>query len=231
MIFRSSSTTATLLVLFATTAANFANAQVVTSQGLCPPESPVKTIAEREGGKCNFMSESCVYTLATGAPECPTNTNFQCRCGGTGLAYICSCRGDGAATPVAPIAPPTAAPVDPTAAPVDPTDAPVDPTAAPVDPTDAPVDPTAAPVDPTAAPVDPTAAPVDPTAAPVDPTDAPVVAPTDAPVDPTAAPVALDVDSAQAASGGASTSTNVLSTLMVSGAAAIGIATCLTLGL
>jgi len=219
MIFRSSSTTATLLVLLATTAANFANAQI--TQGLCPEDSPVTTIAEREGGSCNFMSESCQYNPGTGAPECPDNTSFQCRCGGRGNPYICSCRGDGAATPVAPIAPPTPALIDPTAAPFDPTAAPVDPTAAPVDPTAAPVDPTAAPIDPTAAPIDPTAAPIDPTDAPIDPTAAPVA---------TATPVALDVGMAQAASGGAST-TNVVSTLMVSGAAAIGIATCLALGL
>jgi hypothetical protein len=89
----------------------------------------------------------------TGAPVCPTGTNFQCRCGGPGLAYVCSCRGEGTA----------AAPVALTSAPVAPTDAPVAPTDAPVAPTDAPVAPTDAPVAPTDAPVAPIVAPTDAT--------------------------------------------------------------------
>jgi hypothetical protein len=127
----------------------------------------------------------------TGAPVCPTGTNFQCRCGGPGLAYVCSCRGEGTA----------AAPVALTSAPVAPTDAPVAPTDAPVAPTDAPVAPTDAPVAPTDAPVAPTDAPV-----------APIVAPTDATTD----VEEMNVGMAQAASGA---STNMVSTLMVSGAA------------
>jgi hypothetical protein len=95
MIFRST-TTATLVVLLATTAANFAStANAQTSQGLCPLVSPVTTLDVREGGTCNSMNEECRYVPATGAPVCPIGTDFRCRCASGGSPYICSCRGDG----------------------------------------------------------------------------------------------------------------------------------------